>query len=44
MLDRLGFEDEHYKVVDGKIELNEKYYSEWYARFGSRPRSNPKRL
>lgn len=33
MLDRLGFEDEHYKVVDGEIELNEKYYSEWYARF-----------
>ena len=33
MLDRLGFEEEHYKVVDGEIELNEKYYSEWYARF-----------
>ncbi|MFD0714433.1 extracellular solute-binding protein [Paenibacillus sp. GCM10027626] len=33
MLDRLGFENEHYKVVDGQIELNDKYYSEWYARF-----------
>lgn len=33
MLDRLGFENEHYQVVDGKIELNDKYYSEWYARF-----------
>lgn len=33
MLDRLGFENEHYTVADGKIELNEKYYGEWYARF-----------
>lgn len=33
MLDRLGFEGEHYEVADGEIELNEKYYSEWYARF-----------
>ena len=33
MLDRLGFENEHYQVVDGQIELNDKYYSEWYARF-----------
>jgi len=33
MLDRLGFENEHYTVVDGKVELNDKYYSEWYARF-----------
>ncbi|GAA0176704.1 extracellular solute-binding protein [Clostridium sediminicola] len=32
MLDRLGFENEHYKVVDGKIELTEKA-QEWYARF-----------
>ena len=33
MLDRLGFEDEHYKVANGEIELNEKYYTDWYARF-----------
>ncbi|MHA6482156.1 extracellular solute-binding protein [Paenibacillus sp. strain BS8-2] len=33
MLDRLGIENEHYTVVDGQIELNDKYYSEWYARF-----------
>jgi len=33
MLDRLGFENEHYKIVDGQIELNDKYYGEWYARF-----------
>lgn len=33
MLDRLGFENEHYTVADGQIELNDKYYSEWYARF-----------
>lgn len=32
MLDRLGFENEHYKVVDGKIELTDKS-QEWYARF-----------
>lgn len=32
MLDRLGFENEHYKIVDGKIELTEKS-QEWYARF-----------
>lgn len=32
-LDRLGFENEHYTVKDGQIELNDKYYSEWYARF-----------
>lgn len=32
MLDRLGFENEHYKVVDGKIELTDKA-QEWYARF-----------
>lgn len=33
MLDRLGFENEHFTVTDGQIELNDKYYSEWYARF-----------
>ncbi|MDQ6421491.1 extracellular solute-binding protein [Paenibacillus sp. LHD-117] len=33
MLDRLGFENEHYTVKDGQIELNDKYYKEWYARF-----------
>ena len=33
MLDRLGFEGEHYTVSDKGIELNEKYYNEWYARF-----------
>lgn len=33
MFDRLGFEGEHYKVVDGEIALDEKYYNEWYSRF-----------
>lgn len=33
MLDRLGFEGEHYEVKNDEIELNEKYYGEWYARF-----------
>jgi putative aldouronate transport system substrate-binding protein len=33
MIDRFGFEDEHHKVVDGKIQLTDKYYSEWFARF-----------
>jgi putative aldouronate transport system substrate-binding protein len=33
MIDRLGFEEEHYNIVDGKIELTEKYYGEWFARF-----------
>lgn len=32
-LDSLGFEGEHYHIVDGQIELNDKYYAEWYARF-----------
>lgn len=31
-LDRLGFEGEHYNVVDGKIETTEKA-QEWYALF-----------
>ncbi|TKC16803.1 extracellular solute-binding protein [Robertmurraya kyonggiensis] len=31
--DRLGFEGEHYNVVDGKAELTDKYYAEWYARY-----------
>jgi putative aldouronate transport system substrate-binding protein len=33
MLDRLGFEGEHFNVTDSGIELTEKYYNEWYARF-----------
>lgn len=33
MLDRLGFENEHFTVENGEIVLNDKYYSEWYARF-----------
>ncbi|MGN7453555.1 extracellular solute-binding protein [Paenibacillus pasadenensis] len=33
MLDRLGYEGENYAVVDIKIELNENYYNNWYARF-----------
>lgn len=33
MLDRLGFEGEHYNIEDNEIALTEKYYSEWYARF-----------
>lgn len=32
-IDRLGFEGEHYNVTDGKINLTEKYYGEWFARF-----------
>lgn len=31
--DRLGFEGEHYNVVDGAVELTDKYYAEWYARY-----------
>ena len=33
VLDRLGFEGEHFNVTDSGIELTEKYYNEWYARF-----------
>ncbi|MBS4189741.1 extracellular solute-binding protein [Bacillus sp. FJAT-49705] len=33
MLDRLGFEKEHYNITDGQIELTQKYYNEWYAKF-----------
>ncbi len=33
MFDRLGFEGEHYNIVDGEIELADKYYAEWYARY-----------
>lgn len=33
MFDRIGFEGEHYQVTDSGIELNEKYYNEWYARY-----------
>ncbi len=32
LLDRLGFADEHYKVVDGKVEITEEG-SQWYAKF-----------
>jgi len=32
-LDRLGFEGQHYNVVDGKAVLTEAYFSEWYASF-----------
>lgn len=32
MLDRLGFENVHYKVASGRIELTDKS-QEWYARF-----------
>ncbi len=33
MLDRIGFEKEEYNVVDDQIELTDKYYNEWFARF-----------
>lgn len=33
MLDRLGFEGEHYNVENGEIKLTDKYYAEWYARY-----------
>ncbi|MBG9444195.1 extracellular solute-binding protein [Cytobacillus firmus] len=33
MIDRFGFEGEHYNEVDGKLQLTDKYYSEWFARF-----------
>ncbi|MFY0760448.1 extracellular solute-binding protein [Metabacillus dongyingensis] len=33
MIDRLGFEGEHYKVTDGKIDLTNTYYEQWFARF-----------
>ena len=33
MFDRLGFEGEHYESTDSGINLTEKYYNEWYARF-----------
>lgn len=32
MLDKLGIEGVHYNIVDGKIEITEKY-PEWWARF-----------
>ena len=41
LLDRLGFEGDHYQVVDGQIELNDKYYSEWYSRFWEPAEFNP---
>ncbi|WP_174734578.1 extracellular solute-binding protein [Mesobacillus harenae] len=33
MLDRLGFEGEHYNVKDGEITLTDKYFAEWYSRY-----------
>lgn len=33
LLDRLGFEGEHYTIEDGEIVLTDKYYNEWYSRF-----------
>ncbi|USK34522.1 extracellular solute-binding protein [Bacillus sp. F19] len=33
MIDRLGFEGEHYVVTDGKIDLTNTYYEQWFARF-----------
>lgn len=33
MLDRLGFEDEHYEVVNDSIELTNQYYADWNARY-----------
>jgi putative aldouronate transport system substrate-binding protein len=32
-LDRLGFEGQHYNLVDGKAVLTDAFYSEWYASF-----------
>ena len=33
MIDRLGFEGEHYEATDGKIDLTNTYYEQWFARF-----------
>lgn len=33
VLDRLGFEGEHFNITDSGTELTEKYYNEWYSRF-----------
>ncbi|QKE71386.1 extracellular solute-binding protein [Arthrobacter citreus] len=33
MLDRLGYENEEYKIDNGQIALTDKYYSEWFARY-----------
>jgi len=32
-LDRLGFEGQHYNIVDGKAVLTDAFYSEWVASF-----------
>ena len=32
-LDRLGYEGEHYELVDNEIVLNDTYYGDWWARF-----------
>jgi putative aldouronate transport system substrate-binding protein len=39
--DRLGFEGEHFNLVDGQTELTDKYYAEWYSRFFETPDFNP---
>ncbi|MEK4230299.1 extracellular solute-binding protein [Solibacillus sp. FSL H8-0538] len=31
--DMFGFEGEQYNTVNGEIELTDKYYAEWYARY-----------
>ncbi|MGX1195094.1 extracellular solute-binding protein [Metabacillus sp. SLBN-84] len=33
MIDRLGFEGEHYSTDGGEIELTDTYYEQWFARF-----------
>ncbi|MDP4086375.1 MAG: extracellular solute-binding protein [Bacillota bacterium] len=33
MFDRLGFENEDYKIDNGQIVLTDKYYNEWFARY-----------
>ena len=32
-MDLIGYEGTHYNVVNNEIELTDKYYSEWFARF-----------
>ena len=32
-LDLIGYEGTHYNVANNEIELTDKYYSEWFARF-----------
>lgn len=42
MFDRLGYENEQYKVVDGKIQLTEKA-QDWYALFWEPVEFNPEK-